>query len=248
VDLEPSGGIVTARPSSDSVRSLALDVELTAGRFTLAISESIASRAVAVVGPWGAGKTTLLEVIAGLRRPDRGRVAVCDHVLFDAAAGVDEPARRRRIGYVPQDLALFPHLDVRRNVLFGADRRAHAEAGRPERLTMERVIEVLDIGALLERRIETLSGGERQRVALARALLSEPDLLLLDEPLAALHTSLRDRILRDLQRVRDDLHMPLVYVSHDADEVRAIAEWVLILEAGRVVSSGRPHEVLPTGS
>jgi molybdate transport system ATP-binding protein len=233
---------------STPARSLAIDVRLTTGAFTLDVHEALTGRAVAIVGPSGAGKTTLLEVIAGLRRPDRGRVAVGDHLLFDAAAGVDVPPRRRRVGYVPQDLALFPHLDVRRNVLFGAGRRTRVD-GRPGEpsLTLDRVVHVLDIAALLDRRIDTLSGGERQRVALARALLSDPDLLLLDEPLAALHTALRDRILRDLQRVRDELQMPLVYVSHDAGEVRAIAEWVLMLDAGRVVRSGTPDEVLASG-
>lgn len=229
---------------------LALDVRLSAGAFTLEIDVEVHARAMAIVGPSGAGKTTLLEIIAGLRRPDRGRVAVGTHVVFDAAAGVDEPPRRRRIGYVPQDLALFPHLDVRRNVLFGAHRRAPSPDGRRpgaarvSALTLDRVAGVLDIAPLLDRRIETLSGGERQRVALARALLSAPDLLLLDEPLAALHPALRDRILRDLQRVRDELDMPLVYVSHDPGEVRAIADHVLMLEAGRVARAGSPESVL----
>jgi molybdate transport system ATP-binding protein len=225
---------------------LAIDVRLSAGAFTLDVAANVRGRAMAIVGPSGAGKTTLLEIIAGLRRPDGGRVAVGSHVVFDAAAGIDEPPRRRRIGYVPQDLALFPHLDVRRNVLFGANRRT-AGAGveaRAAALTLERVARVLDIEPLLNRGIETLSGGERQRVALARALLSAPDLLLLDEPLAALHVALRERILRDLQRVRDELEMPLVYVSHDADEVRAIADHVLVLEAGRVTHAGQPDQVL----
>jgi molybdate transport system ATP-binding protein len=237
--------------SHDRPPLLTLDVRLSAGAFTLEVAADVRARAMAIVGPSGAGKTTLLEIIAGLRRPDRGRVAVGAHVVFDAAAGVDEPPRRRRIGYVPQDLALFPHLDVRRNVLFGAHRRAAPADGRGSggearaaALTLDRVAGVLDIEPLLDRRIETLSGGERQRVALARALLSAPDLLLLDEPLAALHPALRDRILLDLQRVRDELKMPLVYVSHDADEVRAIADHVLVLEAGRVAQAGLPDQVL----
>jgi molybdate transport system ATP-binding protein len=220
---------------------LVLDVRLTAGAFTLTVAETFQGRAMAIVGASGAGKTTLLEVIAGLRRPDRGRVAVAGRVLFDSDAGVDVPPRRRRVGYVPQDLALFPHLDVRRNVLFGADRSSSAALPA---LTFDRVIEVLDLGGLLARDVETLSRGERQRVALARALLSAPDLLLLDEPLAALHTALRDRILGDLQRVRDELQMPLIYVSHDAGEVRAMAEWAIVLDAGRVVAAGRPTDVL----
>jgi molybdate transport system ATP-binding protein len=238
------------RSSSDAPTLVALDVHLSAGAFTLAVTADVRGRALSIVGPSGAGKTTLLEIIAGLRRPDRGRVTVGSHVVFDASAGIDAPPRRRRIGYVPQDLALFPHLDVRRNVLFGAHRRAAGqEAGREagaraSALTLDRVAGVLDLAPLLDRRIETLSGGERQRVALARALLSAPDLLLLDEPLAALHMALRDRILQDLQRVRDELDTPLVYVSHDADEVRAIADHVLVLEAGRVARAGPPESVL----
>jgi molybdate transport system ATP-binding protein len=243
---------VTPAPTSlDRAPLLALDVRLSAGAFTLEVTADVYARAMAIVGPSGAGKTTLLEIVAGLRRPDSGRVAVGTHVVFDATAGVDEPPRRRRIGYVPQDLALFPHLDVRRNVLFGAHRRAATSndrrpggEARASALTLDRVAGVLDIEPLLDRRIETLSGGERQRVALARALLSVPDVLLLDEPLAALHPALRDRILRDLQRVRDELKMPLVYVSHDTDEVRAIADHVLVLEAGRVAKAGQPDQVL----
>jgi molybdate transport system ATP-binding protein len=245
VDLESSGGIVTIAAHPEAMSRLVLDVQLEAGEFRVALSETLHGRAAAIVGPSGAGKTTLLEVIAGLRRPDRGRIVVSERVLFDSTAGIDVPPRRRRIGYVPQDLALFPHLDVRRNVLFGADRStARATESGASPLTFDRVVDVLDIAGLLSRRIETLSGGERQRVALARALLSAPDLLLLDEPLAALHTALRDRILRDLQRVRDELRMPLVYVSHDLGEVRAIAEWVIVLDAGRVVAAGVPTAVL----
>ena len=236
---------MTSSPAPrDTLPLLAIDVRLSTGGFTLEVAAEVRGRAMAVVGPSGAGKTTLLEIIAGLRRPDRGRVAVGAHVVFDAAARIDEPARRRRIGYVPQDLALFPHLDVRRNVLFGANRRSSAAGARSEMLTLERVAGVLDLAPLLDRRIETLSGGERQRAALARALLSGPDLLLLDEPLAALHVALRERILRDLQRVRDELETPLVYVSHDAGEVRAIADHVLVLDAGRVLRAGPPEVVL----
>jgi molybdate transport system ATP-binding protein len=213
-----------------------LDVSLTQGTFRCEVHEQFAARAIALVGPSGAGKTTLLEIIAGLRRPATGRIAVAEHVLLDTAAGIEVPPRHRRIGYVPQDLALFPHLDVRRNILFGS--------GRGARLPLERVIDLLELAPLLDRPIAGLSGGERQRVALARALMSGPDLLLLDEPLAALHASLRDRILEDLRHVRDDLRMPLMYVSHDPDEVRAIADWVLVLEGGRSVRSGSPDTAL----
>ena len=228
------------------IRCSPLDVQLTAGDFRLAVDESMTSRAVAIVGPSGAGKTTLLEVIAGIRRADRGRVAVGDHVLFDDArvwtcrrdgggsVTCHRISRCFRISTCGATCSTEP-----------ADRLApRTDASPSNGLTFARVVDVLDIAALLDRHIDRLSGGERQRVALARALLSAPDLLLLDEPLAALHTSLRDRILGDLQRVRDELAMPLVYVSHDAGEVRAIADWVLMLEAGRVVASGTPAQVL----
>jgi molybdate transport system ATP-binding protein len=236
---------VTPSAPRDPASLLTLDVRLSTGVFSLEVAAAVRGRAMAIAGPSGSGKTTLLEIIAGLRRPDRGRVAVGAHVVFDADARIDEPPQRRRIGYVPQDLALFPHLDVRRNVLFGASRRASGAGARTATLTLDRVAEVLDLAPLLDRRIETLSGGERQRVALARALLSGPDLLLLDEPLAALHVALRERILRDLLRVRDELETPLVYVSHDAGEIRVIADHVLLLDAGRVARSGPPDQVLP---
>jgi molybdate transport system ATP-binding protein len=222
---------------------LTIDVQLTQGDFVLDVRERFQARAVALFGPSGSGKTTLIETMAGLRRPRSGRLAIGEHVLFDAAHGLDVPPRQRRIGYVPQDLALFPHLDVRRNVLFGASRGGAGAAS--DGLTLGRVLDLLELRPLLARMPGGLSGGERQRVALARALLSGPDLLLLDEPLAALHVSLRERILDDLRRVRDELGIPLLYVSHDAAEVRAIADWVLVLDGGRSVQSGPPADTLP---
>lgn len=243
-----------------------LDVSLTQGTFRCEVHERFDARAIALVGPSGAGKTTLLEIIAGLRRPATGRIAIADHVLLDTRAGIDVAPRHRRIGYVPQDLALFPHLDVRRNILFGAargkggatsstarepaDRGAGGASGGGAAardtapLAHDRVIDLLELRPLLDRPIAGLSGGERQRVALARALMSGPDLLLLDEPLAALHAALRDRILEDLRHVRDDLRMPLMYVSHDPDEVRAIADWVIVLDGGRSVRAGTPRDAL----
>jgi molybdate transport system ATP-binding protein len=239
-----------------------LDVSLTQGTFRCEVHERFDARAIALVGPSGAGKTTLLEIIAGLRRPATGRIAIADHVLLDTTAGIDVAPRHRRIGYVPQDLALFPHLDVRRNILFGAARGKGAETSSAARnavatasgggaathdaapLAHDRVIDLLELRPLLDRPIAGLSGGERQRVALARALMSGPDLLLLDEPLAALHAALRDRILEDLRHVRDDLRMPLMYVSHDPDEVRAIADWVIVLDGGRSIRAGTPRDAL----
>ena len=238
--------------------SVVIDVRLRAGAFALDLRETIATRTVALFGPSGSGKTTTLDAVAGLRRPDEGVIRIGRHVLFDSRRGVDVPVYERRIGYVPQDLALFPHLDVRRNVLYGARGRT-AGRGPEGRAPGERgagggtpgphgahasVLELLEIDTLLSRAVDGLSGGERQRVALARALMTEPDLLLLDEPLAALDLGLRDRILPYLERVRDELGTPMIYVSHVADEVRRVADWAIVLEAGRAVRSGAPAEVL----
>ena len=235
--------------------AVVIDIRLRAGAFALDLRESIAARTVALFGPSGSGKTTTLDAVAGLRRPDAGVIRVGRHVLFDARRGVDVPPYDRKVGYVPQDLALFPHLDVRGNVLYGARRRAterlpaastagRGGAGTYTHAAHAPVLEILEIDTLLSRRVAGLSGGERQRVALARALMTEPDLLLLDEPLAALDLGLRDRILPYLERVRDELATPMLYVSHAADEVRRMADHVLVLEAGRAVRSGAPADVL----
>ena len=238
--------------------SVVIDVRLRAGVFTLDLRETIAARTVALFGPSGSGKTTTLDAVAGLRRPDEGMIRIGRHVLFDSRRGVDVPVYERQVGYVPQDLALFPHLDVRRNVLYGARGRAAAgslrsasardggaDAGVPDHGGAHAsVLELLEIDTLLSRAVDGLSGGERQRVALARALMTEPDLLLLDEPLAALDLGLRDRILPYLERVRDELGTPMIYVSHVADEVRRVADWAIVLQSGRAVRSGAPADVL----
>jgi molybdate transport system ATP-binding protein len=215
---------------------IALAFTLTQGDFTLHVNERLDSRITAIFGPSGAGKTTVLDAIAGLRTPSHGTIAVGDRTLFSRERGIDVPRHLRRVGYVPQDVALFPHMDVRRNVLYGR---------RPgQRLNHDVVARVLEVDTLLGRRVAQLSGGERQRVALARALMSSPDLLLLDEPLAAVDLELRRRILPYLERVRDDLTVPVVYVTHDRDEVLRLAESVIVLDRGRVVRSGAPAENL----
>ena len=207
--------------------SLVLDFVIRQGEFTLEIHERLETSAVAFVGPSGAGKTTVLDAIAGLRRPDGGRIIVRGHTLLDTTRGVDLPPADRRVGYLPQDVALFPHMNVGRNILYGSAR------GTPPPLA--RVVDLLEIGSLTQRQVDGLSGGERQRVALARALMSSPDLLLLDEPLAAVDEALRERILPYIQRVKDELGTPVVYVSHAAEEVRRIADRIVTLEAGRVL-------------
>lgn len=212
---------------------LQFDVALVQGEFAIEVRESSHVEVLGLFGPSGSGKTTLLEIIAGLRRPVRGTIRVGDATLFDSEHRVDLPPRDRHIGYVPQDVLLFPHLDVRGNLLYGA-RAASLDA----------LIEILDIRGLLDRRVSNLSGGERQRVAIGRALMTKPALLLLDEPLAAVDRHRREQILPYLLRLRRELHVPLVYVTHDATELRQIADRVLVLENGVVRSAGAPREVL----
>ena len=217
--------------------AITLDFSLRQGDFTLDVHQQLASDALALVGPSGAGKTSLLESIAGLRTPTSGNIAIGGRTLFSTARQIDVPARLRHVGYVPQDALLFPHMNVRRNILYGAERRLSGAESRG-RLPLARVLDVLEIAPLVERRVDRLSGGERQRVALARALMASPALLLLDEPLAALDPSLRWRIVPYLQRIRDELGLPMIVASHDVELVRAVADSVMELAGGQVASAG----------
>ncbi len=220
---------------------LALDLEVALAPFTLAVRWATAERSLGVFGASGAGKTTLLETVAGLRRGARGTIVVEDQLWLDSERGIDLPPERRGVGYVPQDVLLFPHRDVLGNLLAGR-RRAERRARR--RLEPERVLEVLELGELRHREVGSLSGGERQRVALGRALCSAPQLLLLDEPLAGVDLALRRRILPYLWRVREEFDLPTLYVSHDASEIQMLASEVLVLEAGRVEACGPAAVVL----
>jgi molybdate transport system ATP-binding protein len=193
---------------------------------------------VAVLGPSGSGKTSLLEVIAGLRRRGFGRVELDGETLLDSASGVFLPPERRRVGYVPQDSLLFPHLDVAGNVRFGS------RSGDGKERAFSEAIAILELGPLLSRFPVTLSGGERQRVALARALATEPHLLLLDEPLAAVDVERRERIFPYLLRVRDERKIPLLYVTHNAGEAGLLAREALLLRQGRVEAVGPVDEIL----
>ena len=213
---------------------LRIDVAKQLGEFSLQASFASEGRVTGLFGVSGAGKTSLINMIAGLLRPDRGGIAIDDETLDDTAAGVHVPAHRRRIGYVFQDARLFPHLDVRQNLDYGRrmNRLADDHAQRA------RVTDLLDIGSLLNRRPGQLSGGERQRVALGRALLSKPRLLLLDEPLGSLDEERKVEILPYLVRLRDETGVPMVYVSHDAAELRQLATQIVVLKHGRVTSFG----------
>ena len=206
------------------------DVALPLAHFELQASVEMTSSATALYGPSGSGKTSLIETIAGLRRPARGTVVVHGKTVFDGEAGIDVPARERRIGYVPQDDALFPHMAVRRNIQYGS--RRNQSGHHPD---FVHVVSVLEIGHLLDRGVRDLSGGERKRVALARALLSNPEVLLLDEPLAGVDFELRNRVLDYLLRVHRDFPIPLVYVTHSREEAAVVCDEIVKMEKGRVV-------------
>ncbi|HJQ39008.1 MAG TPA: ATP-binding cassette domain-containing protein [Thermoanaerobaculia bacterium] len=193
------------------------DVVLPLAHFTLEVSVAMTARTTALYGPSGAGKTSLLEVIAGLRKPERGEVVI--HGRNVTAL----PPRKRKVGYVPQDDALFPHLSVRQNITYGGT-------------LDDAVIRVLEIAHLLDRGVTRLSGGERKRVALARALLSHPEVLLLDEPLSGVDSELRARVLEHLLRVRDEFRVPMIYVTHDLAEANAICEEIVLIERGRIMA------------
>jgi molybdate transport system ATP-binding protein len=219
---------------------LRVDVSKQLGEFSIEASFTSEGRITGMFGASGAGKTSLINMIAGLLQPDRGTIAIDAETLDDTSARMHIPAWRRRIGYVFQDARLFPHLDVGQNLDYG--RRMNRLADDPAKRT--RVTDLLDIGGLLDRRPGQLSGGERQRVALGRALLTQPRLLLLDEPLGSLDEERKEEILPYLVRLRDEAGIPMVYVSHDVNEMRQLATRVVMLKRGRVTAFGGV-EVLP---
>jgi molybdate transport system ATP-binding protein len=213
---------------------LAVDVEKKLGEFSVSATFYSADGATALFGPSGAGKTSIVGMIAGLLRPDRGRIVLDDEVLFDDAARIDVAVWRRHVGMVFQDGRLFPHLSVRRNLDYGRWMGGHAH----DPAAFTRVVDMLDIGRLLDRRPGKLSGGERQRLAIGRALLMRPRLLLLDEPLASLDAARKQEILPYLERLRDEAKVPMIYVSHDPGEVKRIATRVVRIDNGRVAAAG----------
>jgi molybdate transport system ATP-binding protein len=210
------------------------------GLFTLDASFTSEAGVTALFGPSGSGKTTLVNAIAGLIRPQRGVIELNGETVFDDARGIDVPVSRRRIGYVFQEGRLFPHMTVRANLRYGRDL-----ARRQDRyVEFDHVVELLGLAHLLARWPANLSGGEKQRVAIGRALLASPRVLLMDEPLAALDHLRRHEILRYIELLRDDLGIPIVYVSHAVDEVVRLADTVVMLAGGAVVTSGSVSEVM----
>ncbi|HKD69892.1 MAG TPA: molybdenum ABC transporter ATP-binding protein [Candidatus Binataceae bacterium] len=226
------------RPAADSL--LSVDVVKRLNSFTLRAQFQAPPGFTMLLGPSGGGKTTLLNCVAGLMRPDAGRIAVGAKILFASAAGIDLSAAHRRLGYLFQSPALFPHMTVAQNVCYGIAKLPAAERqGR-----MMALLQSFRIEHLAERKPGEISGGERQRAALARSLVTDPDLLLLDEPVTALDRGTKSKILDDL-RVWNAAHLiPILYVTHSPEEAFALGERVIVLEAGQVVAQGVPQEVL----
>lgn len=206
--------------------SFDIAVQRRLGERTLGVTCAATAPLVALFGPSGAGKTSILNMVAGLLRPDRGRIVVAGEVLFDSAAGIDVPAPQRRAGYVFQDDRLFPHLRVRDNLLYGWKLAAPAD----RRMALDDACRFLDIGHLLHRWPRTLSGGEARRVAIGRALLGGPRFLLLDEPLTSLDQARCEEILRVIERLRDEVGLPVLYVSHDRPEVERLTSAIVTVD------------------
>jgi len=216
-----------------------IDVEKRLGAFLLdARFAAPATGITALFGRSGAGKTTLVNLLAGLVRPDRGRIAVGGEVLFSAEEGIDVPPERRRLGYVFQEGRLFPHYSVHGNLTYGRRRGTRGGA-----IGFDAVVALLGLGALLDRRPGDLSGGEKQRVAIGRALLAEPRLLLMDEPLASLDAPRKAEILPFIEKLRDELHLPVIYVSHAMEEIVRLADTLVLMSEGRIAAVGPVEEL-----
>ena len=219
---------------------LEVDVQRQLGNLALKADFTCrASGITAIFGRSGAGKTSLVNMLAGLLKPDRGRIALAGETLFDSRAGIDIPTERRRLGYVFQEGRLFPHLTVRGNLTYGLKRVPKHE----RRIELDQVVALLDIEALLDRRPKALSGGEKQRVALGRALLANPKILLMDEPLAALDQPRKDEVLPFIEQLRDEMALPIVYVSHSMQEIVRLADTLVLMSEGEVKAVGSVEEL-----
>jgi molybdate transport system ATP-binding protein len=245
IDVAKAGaGLNTIQSASLVTPSQALIVQIRKrfadDGFELNLDLTIPHGITILFGPSGAGKTTLLDCVGGLTSPDAGRIVVGERVFFDKARGTDLAVRHRRVGYVFQDLALFPHLSAEKNIQYGMAALDEKE----KRDRTDAILESFRISHLRSRNPEEISGGERQRVALARALVIDPCVLLLDEPLAALDAATKSKIVDDLRAWNLAHQIPVFYVTHSREEVFALGERVLVLESGRVIAQGTPHEVM----
>jgi molybdate transport system ATP-binding protein len=217
------------------IRQLSLPLE----EFTLEVNVDIYNARTGIFGPSGSGKTSLLEAIAGLRKPQTAQITLNEQLFENTAQNYSLPIRLRKIGYVPQDDSLFPHLSVRRNLLYGSNGES-----KHETFSYDHVTGFLEISSFLDRDVRSLSRGENQRIVIARALLSAPQLLLLDEPLTALDAKLKGTILDQLRGLHSEFGIPMLYVTHDPSEAIEICEEVLMLESGRISARGNPREFL----
>lgn len=221
--------------------SLGIHIKHKINKFTLDAEFHIVEPGItALFGPSGSGKTTLVNMIAGLLRPNSGHIQLNDHVVFEHSRNINLPTRQRRVGYLFQDTRLFPHKSVRDNLFYGARRNRH----KLPRDEQDAILEMLDIAKLMDRRPNNLSGGEKQRVALGRALLSNPDILLLDEPLSGLDHARKQEILPYLEWLRDHRKLPILYVTHAIDEVARLADNVVVIDQGRTLAAGSVFEIL----
>jgi molybdate transport system ATP-binding protein len=219
---------------------IAVDIDKRFGAFDLAVRFEAEAPILGLFGSSGSGKTSVVNAIAGIVTPSRGTISVNEVCLFDAAKGIDVPPEKRRVGYVFQDALLFPHMDVEANLLYGQRLREPVD-----RLIDEaHVVELLGLGPLLRRRPATLSGGEKQRVAIGRALLAQPRILLMDEPLASLDGPRKAEILSYIELLRDDLDIPIVYVSHSVAEITRLADAIVVLAYGKCLAVGTINEVM----
>jgi molybdate transport system ATP-binding protein len=206
------------------------------GDFALSVDATITGRFTAVCGPSGCGKTTVLDCVGGMRTPDEGEIVLDGAAFFSTIKKINLPLERRHIGYVHQGLLLFPHLSLARNLDYGRRRR-------PGPITLDHVVKILELDGLLRLKPHQVSGGQAQRAALGRALCSNPRLLLVDEPLVSLDRVIRRKIVEYLEKVKNEFAVPMIYVTHEAEEIRHLADEMLILERGRIVAQGTPNEV-----
>src|SRR5437016_4715766 len=217
-----------------------VDIEQRRGPFRLEVAFRADAPVVGLFGRSGSGKSTLVNALAGIDRPVRGRIAINGATLFDSSTGIDVPPERRRLGYVFQEGLLFPHMSVEANLFYGLRRTS------PDKRAIEprKVLDLLGLDSLLHRRPATLSGGEKQRVAIGRALLAQPRLLLMDEPLASLDIPRRNEVLQYVELLRDELAIPIVYVSHSVAEITRLADTVVLLSDGKAIAVGDVDEVM----